>query len=475
MRSARRKDLHRHLVEKIHRWSSSLDTFSTQQIPGLGSIDISFTSPFTVICGPNGIGKSTLLHALRLTLDGDAEPQGASFAKKLNSGGSFLSMQIDGARQEIEAQFNNGVAIRSVGSLCKTVFISTGEKIFSLQDSLCEFNSRDDLVNGAGTKILSEKELQEVNYIVKRDYRQVCVSEVELNEISPYFEVTYGDDSYDSRTMGTGELAALYIWWKIKSAEKNSFILLEEPETFLSPATQESISNFLVSESYANGHCITMTTHSAAIISSLPPTSLKFMFRAGGTLRVAAPPTPILLEKLGIKSVLSMILMVEDIAAGTFLKHLLEEVDPVLSASVRIEVRNGHGGVTRALREVCDFQGPVKFIGMYDGDMRANEDILQIKNALFLPGNEPIESAFRKLVIAHPEQLAVMRGVATEKILEILSSAEGADIHDWYYELCTGLGLTHEQLLSNLFVLWKRIPSNGDVIKEWLGQFVEMQ
>ncbi len=473
MKAAKVKDLHRHLTTKKARWTSTLNTFSIKEIPSLGSIDIPFTSPFTVICGPNGVGKSTLLTALRLTLEGDVGLPASAFSRKLTSGNSYLALEADGESFESEVSFNNGVPTRTSGDARPVVFISTGETIFLLQNSLCEFDSREDLINGAGTKELNKQELEQVNYILKRDYRRVALSEVELDGIVPFFEVSYGDDDYDSRTMGIGELSALYIWWDLTRAEKNSFILLEEPETFLSPATQEAMANFFLSEALSKGHCITITSHSAAMIAHLPPSSLKFIFRAGGALQLSDPPNPSTLEKLGIKSHVNSILLVEDAAAETFLKLLLELVDPILSATVVIKIRDGHGGITRTLREVAEIQGPIRFIGVYDGDMRTNDAIVQMENAFFLPGDEAIEACFKKLVTAQPDQLAAIRGVADKKVLEILSGAEGADLHDWYHAICAGLGLSREQLLASIFVLWQREPGNNEVIENWYSELLK--
>ena len=467
MKAAQVADYRRHLTTKVHRWSTSFGTFSVAEVPSLGSIDVPFTSPFTVLCGPNGVGKSTLLTALRATLDGNEQAHDSSFGRKLRSGGAFLSLQIDRQPHETEVSFNNGAVVRASGEPRSVIYINTGDTIFSLQESMCKFDSREDLLNGAGTKELVAEEIEEVNYILRRDYRRIAVSEVELEQIAPYFEVSYGDDDYDSRTMGAGELAALYLWWRIKSAPQNSIILVEEPETFLSPATQEVIGNFLVAEAFDHGHCVTITSHSGSIISPLPKDSLKFFYRAGGALRLAERPTPALLESIGIMKPVSALFFVEDEAAQVFLRLLLEHVDPLLSTTIAIVVRNGHGGIKSALSELSGLECPFRFIGMFDGDMRDEADLNHLEHAMFLPGQEPIETVFRLMVKADPEQLASMRGAPQGKIDEILYGAEGADHHDWYRALCKGLGLTMEQLLSTLFVLWQRTEVNAEAIKHW--------
>lgn len=467
MKAARVADYRRHLTSKVQRWGTSISAFSVKEVPSLGSIDVPFTSPFTVLCGPNGVGKSTLLTALRATLDGNEQAHDSSFGRKLGSGGTYLSLQVDRKSLETEVLFNNGAVARTNGEPCPVVYINTGDTIFSLQDLMCKFESREDLLNGAGTKELEPEEVEEVNYILRRDYRRIAVSEVELNQIAPYFEVSYGDDDYDSRTMGAGELAALYIWWKVKSAAKESIILVEEPETFLSPATQEVIGNFLLAEAYDKGHCVTITSHSAPIISPLPRDSLKFFYRAGGALKLAEQPTPALLESIGIKKPVSSVFFVEDEAAQIFLRLLLEHVDPLLSTTISIDIRNGHGGIKTALGELSNVNSPIKFIGMFDGDMRDDVDVGQLKHALFLPVQAPIETVFRAMVKNDPKQLALMRGVLEGRVDEILYGAEGTDHHDWYRAVCKGFGLTKEQLFSTLFVLWHRIEGNSEATKEW--------
>lgn len=467
MKAARVADYGRYLSTKAARWTSSLVTFSLRDVPSLGSIDVPFSSAFTVLCGPNGVGKSTLLSALRAALDGNGGAEETNFGRKLSSGRAYLGLQNAKAALETEVTFNNGAVTRVSGNATQVVFINTGETVFSLQEEMCKFNSREDLLNGAGSKELNAAEVEEISYILRRDYRRITLSEVELGEVFPFFEVSYGDDDYDSRTMGAGELAALYIWWKVRSAEKNSFILIEEPETFLSSATQEAVGNFLVAMAFDCGHCITLTSHSAAIISPLPKGCLKFFYRAAGGLKLAEVPTPALLEMIGITTPVKAIAFVEDEAARTFAKLLLEQVDPVLSATISLEIREGHAKITSALDQLANVDGPIKFLGMFDGDMRADEAIGERSNALFLPGEEPIERIFKALVKSDPKQLASMRGVPEHKISEILYGAEGADHHDWYHAVCKGLGLTKEQLFSTLFVLWQRDEKNTEAMNEW--------
>jgi predicted ATPase len=120
--------------------------------------------------------------------------------------------------------------------------------------------------------------------------------------ISPFFEVSFGNDRYDSRTMGAGEIAILYLWWAINRAPRNALILIEEPETYLSPSSQESLSHFLIAEAVQKKLTVVMTSHSAKIIGSFPDENLRFLFRDRNSIRVAdGHSLTTLRENIGIR------------------------------------------------------------------------------------------------------------------------------------------------------------------------------
>ena len=64
MRKARSEDWQRRLRAGLQNWPTRLSRLSFSDVPSLGTADIPFLSPLTVISGPNGVGKSTLLRAL---------------------------------------------------------------------------------------------------------------------------------------------------------------------------------------------------------------------------------------------------------------------------------------------------------------------------------------------------------------------------------------------------------------------------
>lgn len=124
------------------------------------------------------------------------------------------------------------------------------------------------------------------------------VYELELaSNVLPFFEVTFGADRYDSRTMGAGELAAFYLWWSLDRAAEGSIVLIEEPECYLSPGSQDVFRDYVASMSFKSKVSVIMTSHSPQIISPLAQESTRFFRRdAKGIKLIADRPAPILLR-----------------------------------------------------------------------------------------------------------------------------------------------------------------------------------
>lgn len=404
-------------------------------------------------------------------MEGKAFVGDSQFFRKVGAGSAAVSFQFGGKALQNDVTFAPGSIATQAGESLPVTFINTGVAIPQLQLELADFEDREDLINGVGSWTVTAPDLAEINYILKRDYESVTIWEVETSGIVPFFEVIHGNDRYDSTTMGAGELAALYIWWKLTRVDKGAFVLIEEPETFLSTATQGAIGDFILTRAYDQSVCVVMTSHSAPIISPLPSTSLKFLFRSQGHLKLAGKPTMGMLRSIGIDHPVTEILFVEDNAARLFTRLLLDHLDPQLAARIQIEVCNGHGGVTTSLILFKSFEGSVRGIGMYDGDHRAQlaEDLKgePIRRAMCLPGDDPIEVTFRALVRAQMAEVATLRGVPQEHLEGILHAAEGADHHDWYEAVCNGLGLSKDQLLANLFTIWLRDDANLVVAQQW--------
>ena len=474
MRLARVTDYKRRIRERASQWPVRLQRFSFEEIPTLGSGEIPLSLPLIIIAGPNGVGKTTILRSLWAAAAPGQVTQDPPTNLKLKAGRAVLAYRIGNDEKTSEITFGAGAATGEGAPDFEVIHIDAAAETKTHQKGFASFYDVNDIINGVGSRTIEEKTLVEINYICRRDYREVKVYEVESDSgVIPFFEVAYGNNRYDSRTMGAGELAILFLWWTIDRAPENALLLIEEPETYLSAATQETLSYFLLGATVEKHLSVIMTSYSPKIINSIGEEHHVFLFREGAGVRIIeATPPPVLLAMLGIEPHVDVVVLVEDLAAQWFLRQILERHKPGLSRRVEINVRNGDGNIIKLLERLGTPFAAVKIIGLFDGDLRGKvPDGLEAVST-FLPGSKPIEHVFRDIVQADPKALETVSG--SQDIGPILFGLQGAEQHDWYSKLSDHLGLSKAQLFPMLFQLWERQPDSTDGALEMLRNIVNL-
>lgn len=461
MKLARVQDYSRWLRSQADKWPFQPERILFEDVPTLGTGEIVLSSPVTLLAGPNGVGKTTLLKAIWATLaPGLVELDGPT-GLKLSSGRITIDYRLNAEHQTKTASFTLGDVVTDGEFKVEVVHLDAASAVQEHQKEFCAFTDLDDIINGVGPRILDIAALLEVNYVTRRDYREVRIYEVEATSgVVPFFEVSYGNDRYDSRTMGAGELAALFLWWSVDRPENNTIFLMEEPETYLSPACQEAICYYIIASAFEKKHCFIVTSHSAKVIAAIPETGHSFLFRSGGAIKVIeGTPPPAILGTIGVSIAVDTVLLVEDEAAAILLRQILEKYNSGLSRRSEIKICDGHGGISGILKKVGGQLINVGVFGVFDGDAKGEVEDKIRQHSVFLPGEMPVEVAFRRMVEADNEALRAATG--SDHIPAILFGIQGADHHDWYADLCKHLGMTKAQVLPLLFRLWIRSDDNA--------------
>jgi hypothetical protein len=307
--------------------------------------------------------------------------------------------------------------------------------------------------------------LQDINSLTLRNYREVKLYEVELTkEIVPFFEVSFGSSRYDSRSMGSGEFAAFLIWWRLQRARPKSILLIEEPECFLSPGSQAAFTDFLTQVMFNKKICAIVTSHSAEIITPLPQESIRFIRRDDAGVRFGTEkPSPILLETIGIRIPVDVLVFVEDQGAARLCRLLVERFDPSLARRMEIVPLNGDGSIINLLKEVENNYQSITILGLFDGDAKtAVPDEIRPK-ALFLPGGKPVELLFKELCESDPDGLRDISGWLN--VSDSLFALQSRDHHDWFSEFAKSRGLEAGQLFMILFNFWLKAGNNEEEAK----------
>lgn len=472
MKSASVADARRALRKGGHKWPTRIENIAYQDIPGLGTGELNLASAVTMISGSNGAGKSTLLQAVWSVL----QPEVASFSgfssRRLSGGSVTLTISTQGEIQTLAASFPLKEGADALGHDIEVQHVDTAEDVMTVWSMLDELARADGIVNGVGGYELNDVEVGELSFITRRDYRSITLFEIEeFDAVFPYFEVSYGPNQYNSRSMGSGEHAAFFIWWNLRRAKKASVVLLEEPETYLSQASQDALGAHIVAVAVAKCLCVLTATHSGPIIGPMGPESTQYMFRSPDGIEFNPDAPPALLKQLGIDPPVRAILLVEDSVGDSFCRSILERYDVKLARAVDICSSGGDGNVFNALRNMPDTRR-LRIVGVLDGDVRDVTPADVATRCTYLPGTVAVEQAFRLAVAALPNEFRDL--VGDDKVLKVLAAIEGMEIHDWYHALATELGLTRTQLFPILFRLWISMEGNEALARQTAEQIAAL-
>ncbi|WP_279351344.1 ATP-dependent nuclease [Erythrobacter litoralis] len=479
------------LTERADDWPLKLHRFEFERIPSLGSGEFGFSGPLTVLCGPNGVGKTTLLRAIWATASPSTYVRTPGTDLKLLAGRGLLEYHWDTEKRRAEQVFGansdeepevpeageedeeseDGETSPRPTFPVTVIHIDSAGRAARYQNAFCEIGNFEEITNGVAPLSLNQSDVEHINSLCSRSYRSVSVYEVEIADglYAPFFEVTYQDDHYDSRTMGTGEAAAMYLWWEVNQAKPNSLLLIEEPESFLSPKSQKAFVNFLTVLAVQKHYVVVVTSHSPKIIETVSDEHRSFIHRDRGNAVVdTGGASPELLGTIGIEQRVDNLILVEDNAAKTFANAILRRYRPELFRRSEIIVMNGHGDITACLKRLGGKPTDLSIVGLYDGDQKGSVETDVEPFSAFLPGDIPIEQVFRKLVEDDPNNVQVALGV--ERLSEINFALEGEEAHDWFEEFAKALGVDKGMLFQQLFSIWERQDGSPETCLSCVGE-----
>lgn len=478
MKKARAEDHWRRLLAKAQ--PSHARSIAAVAIANFPVEPIRMAGPITVLTGLNGVGKSTILNSVRiLTTRGAATPINLALLKSSVGQLNGEIASSDGPRI-VRATLNKGdVNLEPETIDLETTWIDNAFEIPALIKHLREEQNLGEALDQVSPIVYSPDELMEISWLVGKDYSSCSIYELEGfygRTVAPYFFVESSGSQYGSECMGLGEMSLHYVFWSLKRAEKDSLILFEEPETYVSSRSQAALMDCLAHTCLTRNCTAIVTTHSPQIFAQVPPRNTLIIVNVGGatkiitkdtgTARLTALSVPPVNEKAGY-------LLVEDRMAREFAKSWLHVACPNLMDHWRVVDMSSASHIIKTLDSFPSTPDNwFRAVGLLDGDERhknhQSEGLFS-----FLPTQQPPEIFLRQVIHAEPVQIAQSVGIDADEFQISLAAVEGLDHHDWFIELVklhAGSGLTFENLVEVAAEAWvSRNPqASSDAARELL-------
>lgn len=450
MRGARSQDYWRRARRGCSR--NTLEQITFSNVIGVGTGSLIFQSSINVLCGKNGLGKSTLLKGISATLNSNLKSSFRGTEARVRSGRFKVSVKDREGAVKV-------YSFSSIDNNAPVTYIDTSE---ACQIYLNAINAEKDLENAISQVDfgpLGSKDQTEIKRILGRDYTQIEYAELDDlidDEVVPYFRVTRRGIVYESADMALGELSILYLCWVINREPKGTIFLLEEPENFLTPHAQRYVCDYLAFSCVSKGSWFLISTHSEHIVERVGLDNTQVLVEGDSSCPVVIKSPRHnyeYLQHLGLSPKKKGIILVEDTSAriavntafqhfGSFIKHDYEVVKIGGTAAIDAILKN--------------FPNKSEFnvVGIFDGNERERFKYDDPILYSFLPTELSPEEALRKLVVEDPPKASEHLRVPTAALRDSLSVVEGDEPHDWLVHLAELLGMDYPECLKGLCSHW---------------------
>jgi AAA15 family ATPase/GTPase len=391
-----------------------LESIKISQLRGIESLQIPFVYPVSVIAGPNGCGKSTVLFACACAYDDQRREffPAAIFpnltnktmegpADKLNHP-TFEYNYLDN-NNKISMAWKKGKSWnksffgrKSAKQPARTVYLRTLANLTSPTEvrSILQINNKkyENSEIDASLIAFAHRVL---------DFRYTGLRLLKLKDKDLLFADRDDSSAYSEFHMSAGERALLRLS-KDLSNLRDALVLIDEVEAGLHPSTQRQLMLELQRLALRNNLQIIVTTHSQTVLESVPSEARVFLEREGGNVTFKPAYRDIFQRALYGASVDKLSILCEDSVAEGLILGVLDVLNPKINLSpsdINVGRDTGKDQFPQHIQTLGKFRLLKDFIFVLDGDAKSLRDTL-IKSGsafhtelapLFLPSDEPPE------------------------------------------------------------------------------------
>lgn len=478
------------------------------QLKGLRDVEIDFSEkPLIGILGPNGVGKSTILHALSCVNNPVTTPF-ASVNHRLSefftptthsiwAGSSFDIIQS--FREGVNITPNHRTRFRKKHDRWSPRYSTRIERYISyIGIRTCvpriEVETKQARIQFSTvplTDVLSNKVRQYAGEIMNRNYNSY--NELNTPDGRQYIGVSALGITYSSLSMGAGEQRIFYILGELLKSPNYGLILIDEIDLLLH---QDALFRLLkrINQIAEEKHLqVIFTTHAQSILS-LDYIAFRHIYQTPTKTLCFNQTKPDALQRLTGQQIRPLEIFVEDDLAHMLIKKICSE--EAMSKYVSIKE---FGAAINCFTAVCGailnhLDNIDNMLFVLDGDECKSNDDKEEKIKRILTGTAPENDIQRNLALTKISQFNLPNDTRPESYyhsiicqladdilsaeqLEIVQVARQiqnpGDIHNFFNDIIERMDLGREIGLNKLVDLlsltdeWSNIKSN---IKQWLDE-----
>lgn len=441
-------------ADRIIKPRNKIRRLQIEKLKGLKKLDILFEKNLTAIMGVNGVGKSTVLHALACMFSPDekGEDYKWKFFFTPTPDASWQGSQMVLTYFDENTQTENQRKYRKSTDRWSTRYTSRPKRdvfYLGIDSGLPEIEkerqtSYIDYHTSVSEDRLAERIVHTAAQILCKDYQSLTDHAVKNKH---FFGVrTLSDINYSALSMGAGEQRLIKILTVVYHAAPYSLILIDEIDLLLHSNAQKQLIKQLSDLAQRKNLQIIFTTHSLEIGKLTEFVDIRYLYHTREKTLVYDRITPDIIFDMNRESTQPLIVYVEDDLAEAIVSQLSDG----LRISRYVNIRNigsAQNAFTLAAGMMIEGNSLEHRLIVLDGDVYRTDEDKKRQLRRLLSGTETNHDDKIDAALSLITQFSLPEGNCPEKfIYDLLLDVDGADEVTDCAKQVTGVVDSHDWL-----------------------------